>query len=171
MVHYPITIEHCILKPGTHNHSLLVRGWITIMFFTRVAKDCLLIPRVVHERMGIRQKEGYIYHHLMILRRVYLTFRGTNLYLILLNGWFYCLLLRMKWSDTCLCILKSGSWIVPPVCMKYTYTKLIKNVILTWFILFHIHMMYDLYIYKSCARIYTIHTNMIHTLSSHLSKS
>jgi hypothetical protein len=32
-------------------------------------------------------------------------------------------------------------------------------------------MMYDLYIYKSydlCARIYMIHTNMIHTLSSHL---
>jgi hypothetical protein len=74
-----VSIELCILKPGTHHHSLLVRGLITIMLFTRVAKDCLLIIRVVHERMGIRQKEGYSYHpHLMILRRVYLKFGGTN---------------------------------------------------------------------------------------------
>jgi hypothetical protein len=29
------------------------------------------IPRVVHERMGIGQKEGYSYHHLMILSRVF----------------------------------------------------------------------------------------------------
>ena len=60
-------------------------------------KGLFAFPRVVQEKMGIRQKEGYSYHHLMILRRVYLKFGGTSLYLILLNGWFYCLSLRMKW--------------------------------------------------------------------------
>ena len=124
------------------------------MLVTRVVKDCLHIQRVVHERMVIGQKEEYLYQHLTTLRQGYWKFGGINLFPILLNGWFYCRLLQIKWWDICPCIHKCGSWIVPRVCTFCIYTNYIYTVynsiqfVLTWFVLFHTLVMYELYIFE-----------------------
>ncbi len=70
---------------------------------------------------------------------------GSNISIMFLVGVLPLLAMSPAWK----CKLPFLSWWVSPVCMNYTYMNHTLQVILTWFILFHFHMMYDLYIYKS----------------------
>lgn len=95
---------------------------ISITSSTRPEMDYLLIPRVVpdlNEHIALR------YRVRMTLRIVSVRSDPTMALLIVLKCWCYYPSLLMKWSNSCVCTQKFGSWIVRPVSLHHWYYKYI----------------------------------------------
>ncbi len=93
---------------------------ISIKSSMRPEMDYLLIPRVVPD----------LNEHIALWYRVWMTFRivsvrsdPTMAFLIVLKCWCYYPSLLMKWSNSCVCTQKFGSWIVRPVSLHHWYYK------------------------------------------------
>ncbi len=89
---------------------------------TRPKMDYLLIPRVVPD---LNEHIALQYHVRMTLRILSVRSYPTMALMIVLKCWCYYPLLLMKWSNSCVCTQKFGSWIVHPVSLHHWYYKYI----------------------------------------------